>query len=97
MTCSADQWFSEGVSNPFPASLEDFTLCWLLLDPFPEFSVADGLRPSNPKDSAKAGNVWIFFSVAALVLHVSAPHSRACFTLVFKILILMFMVRIGKV
>ena len=46
---------SRGVSNPSPASLEDFIFCWLLLGPFPEFSVADGLGPSDPKDSSKAG------------------------------------------
>ena len=40
---------------PSPASVEDFILCWLLLGLFPEFSVADGLKPSDPKDSSKAG------------------------------------------
>ena len=29
--------------------------CWLLLGPFLEFSVADGLKPSDPKASSKAG------------------------------------------
>ena len=41
-------------------------------------------------------NVWIFFSVVAVVLHVSAPYSRAGFTVVLKILILMLMVRLGE-
>ena len=44
-------------------------------------------------------NVWIFFGVAAVVLHVSAPCSRTGFTVVFKILILilMLMVRLAEV
>ena len=46
---------SEGVSNPSTPSLEDFIFCCLLLGPFPELSVADGFRPSDPKDSSKAG------------------------------------------
>ena len=37
-------------------------------------------------------NVWIFFSVAAMVIHVSALYSRTGFTVVLKILILMLMV-----
>ena len=47
LMCGTGHWLSEGVSNPSPASLEDFTFCWLLLDPFPEFSVADGLNYLN--------------------------------------------------
>ena len=43
------------MSNPSPESLWEFIFCWLLLGPFPKFSVADGLRPSDPKDSSKAG------------------------------------------
>ena len=39
-------------------------------------------------------SVWIFFSVAAVVLHVSAPYSRTGFTVVLMILILMLMVRL---
>ena len=45
----------EGVSNLSPASLDDFIFCWLLLGLFPEFFVANDLRPSHPKDSSKAG------------------------------------------
>ena len=41
-------------------------------------------------------DVWIFFSVAAVVPHVSAPHSRAGFAVVLNILILMLMVRLGE-
>ena len=41
-------------------------------------------------------NVRISFSVTAAVLHVSAPYSRACFTVVLKILIFMLMVRLGR-
>ena len=68
MTCDTGHWLSEGVSDPSPGSLEDFIFCWLLLGPFPEFSVAGGLRPSDSKDyqSQVLMNVWIF-SVAALV------------------------------
>ena len=55
LTCDTGHWLLEGVSNPFLASLEDFIFCWLLLVPFPEFSVADGLRPLDPKDFSKAG------------------------------------------
>ena len=55
MTCDTGQWISEGVSSPPLASLEDLILYWLLLGPFPEFSVADGVRPSDPKDSSMAG------------------------------------------
>ena len=40
-------------------------------------------------------NLWVFFSVAAVVLSVSAPYSRTGFTVVLKILILMFMFRFG--
>ena len=40
---------------PSPASLEDLIFCWLLLGPLSEFSVAGGLRPSDPKDSSKVG------------------------------------------
>ena len=54
-TCNTGHWLSEGESNPSPASVEDFIFCWLLLGPFPEFSVADGLRSSDPKGSSKAG------------------------------------------
>ena len=50
--CDTGHWLSEHVSIPSPASLEDLIFCWLLVGPFPEFSVADGLRPS---DSFKAG------------------------------------------
>ena len=39
-------------------------------------------------------NVLIFFSVAAVVLHVSAPHSRTGFTVV--ILMLTLMVRLSE-
>ena len=42
-------------------------------------------------------NVWIVFSVAVVDLHVSAPYSWTCFTVVFKILNLMLMVRLGDV
>ena len=41
-------------------------------------------------------NVWIFFSVASVVLHVSALYSWTDFTMELKILILMFMVRSGE-
>ena len=40
--------------------------------------------------------VWIFFSVAGVILHVSAANSRAGFTVVLKILILMLMIRLGE-
>ena len=53
--CDTGHWLSESVSNPSPASLEDFIFCRLLLGPFPEFFVADGLRPSNLEESSKAG------------------------------------------
>ena len=53
--CDTCHWLLEGVSNPSPASVEDFIFCCLLLGPFPELSVADGLRPSDPKDSSEAG------------------------------------------
>ena len=55
LTSDAGHCLSEGVSKPSPVSLEDFIFCWLLLGPFPEFSVADGLRPSDPKDSSETG------------------------------------------
>ena len=41
-------------------------------------------------------DVWIFFSVAVLVLHVSAPYSRTGFTVVLNILLSMLMVRLGE-
>ena len=63
------------MSNPSTASLEDLIFCWLLVGPFPEFSIADGLRPSGWKYSSEAG-------VAAVVLHVSAPHTRTALTVV---------------
>ena len=53
LTCSAGHWFSEGVSSPSSASLEDLIFCWLF-GPFPELSVVEGLRPSDPKKSFKA-------------------------------------------
>ena len=37
----------------------------------------------------------IFFGVAAVVFHVSAPYNRTAFTVVLKILMLMLMVRLG--
>ena len=43
------------MSNPSLESLGDFIFSWMLLGPFPEFSVVDGLRPSDPKDSSRAG------------------------------------------
>ena len=54
-TCDTGHLLSEGVSNPSPASLDDFIFCWLLLGPLPKFSVADGPRTSDPKDSSEAG------------------------------------------
>ena len=42
-------------------------------------------------------NVWIFFSVAAMVFHASASYSRTSFTVVLKILILILMVKFGEV
>ena len=56
LTCGTDHWFSGGGggSNPSPTSLENFIFCWFLLGQFPKFSAADGLRPSDPKDSSKA-------------------------------------------
>ena len=97
-TCDTGHWLSEGVSNPSPAPLEDFIFCWLLLGPFPEFSVADGLRPSDRRILLRQVlmNVWNFFSVTAVVLHVSAPSSRTGFTVVLEIPILMLMVRLGE-
>ena len=41
-------------------------------------------------------NVLIFFSIAAVVRHVSAPDSRTGFTAVLKILTLMLMIRLGE-
>ena len=97
MTCDTGHWLS-GESNPYPASLEDFIFFWLSLSPFPEFSVVDGRRPSDPKDSAKAGvdEYLDLLQCRALVLHVSVPHSRTDFAVVLKILILMLMVRLGE-
>ena len=40
--------------------------------------------------------VWIFFSVAGVVYHVSAPYSRTGSTLLFKILILKLMVWLSE-
>ena len=48
--CDTGHWPLEGVSNLSQAPLEDVIFCWLLLGPFSEFSVAGGLRPSDPKD-----------------------------------------------
>ena len=41
-------------------------------------------------------NIWIFFSMAAVALHVSAPYSRTGFTVVSMIGILMLMARVGE-
>ena len=61
-----DHWLSDGVSNPYPASLEDL-ICCLLLGPFPDFSVADGLKPSDPKESSKEGiDECEYYSVSQL-------------------------------
>ena len=59
----------------------------LLLGLFPEVSITDGLRPSDPKDSSKACvddclGLLQCRSHAAMVLHALAPHSRTCFTVV---------------
>ena len=54
MVCT-DHWFSEDVPNSSPMSLVDLIFCWLLLGPFPEFSVADGLRSLEPNYSSKVG------------------------------------------
>ena len=45
----------EGCISLSPASLGDFIFCCLLLGPFPQSSVAGGLRRWDPKDSSKAG------------------------------------------
>ena len=55
LTRDTGHCLSESVSNLYPVSLEEFIFCWLLLGLFPQFSVADGLRPSDLKDSSEAG------------------------------------------
>ena len=55
LTCDTGHWLSGSVSSPLSASVENFIFCLLLLSLFPEFSVADGLRPSDAKESSKAG------------------------------------------
>ena len=55
-----------------------------MLGPFSEFSVAEGPRPSDSKDSFKAGvdDCFDFLHVAAVVLHATAPYSRTGFIVV---------------
>ena len=74
-------WPSEGVSNPSPVSFEDLIFRLFLLGPFPEFSVADGRRPLDPKDFSGQVlmNISIFFSVTAIVFFVSSPYTRTGF------------------
>ena len=48
--CSTNRWPAEGVSDPSPSSFEDLIFCWRLFGLFPEFCVADALRPSDTKD-----------------------------------------------
>ena len=99
LTCDTGCWLSEGVSSPSPVSLEDFIFYWFSLGPFPELSVADGLRPSDPKDSSKAGVGECLDRLQCRsrgILHVSAPYSRTGFTVVLKILILILMAGLGE-
>ena len=100
LTCDARHWHSEGVSNPSPASLEDFIFFWLLLAPFPDFSLlllmVSGHRIRRILLLQLLMNFWNFFGVAAVVLRVSAPYSRIGFTVVSKILILMLMPRLDE-
>ena len=96
--CNTGHWLSDGVSSPSPVSLVDFIFCWLLSDPFPEFSVAEGLRPSDPKDSSNEGvdEYLDLIQCRSHRLHISALYSRTGSTVVLKILILMLMVRVGE-
>ena len=55
MTCGTVHWLSEGVSSPSKASSGDLIFCWLLLGPFPELPVDEGLKPSDPKDFLETG------------------------------------------
>ena len=93
LVCRVLCWFAEFSVGLQSSLLVCRVLCW-----FAEFSVADGLRPSDLKILLRQVlmTVWIFFSVAAIVLHVSAPYSRADFSVVLMILILMLMVRLGE-
>ena len=91
-------WLSESASNLCPASLEEFIFCWLLLVPFSEFSGVDNLKPENQTNPCKAGaDECPDFFLAVTVFffpHPSAPQSRAGFTVVLMILVLMLMVRL---
>ena len=100
LTCSTGHWLSEGMPSPSRASLEDLIFCWWLLGPFPEYPVADGLRPAYLKESFTAGvmNLGIFFGVAVnAVLRVSVPSNRTRFTVTLKILSLLLMVMLDGV
>ena len=66
MTCGAGHLLSGDESSPPPASLQELIFCWLLLGPFPEFSVADDHRPSDSKDSSFF--FFFFFFVPQLYL-----------------------------
>ena len=53
--CGAGHWLFESVSTPSPVALEDL-IYWLLLGLLSEFSVVDGLTPSNPKYKFQISN-----------------------------------------
>ena len=91
LICGTGHWLSEGVSNPSPVSLEDLIFCWLLLGPFSEFSFADGLRPSDPKDSSMAG-----VDECLDLLQCHSCDSPCISSGLKKILMLMLMVRLGE-
>ena len=58
--------------DKFQALLEDLIFCWFWFGPCPEFSVADGLKPLDPKDCSKAGvdECLDLLQSSAVVLHV---------------------------
>ena len=64
-----------------------------MLGPYAEFSVTDGLRPSDPNDFSEA-TVAECLDLLQCSSHVSALDSS---TVVVKILILMLMVKLGEV
>ena len=98
LICGTGHWLTKGVSNPSPASLEDVIFCWLLLGPFPEFSVADGLRPSDPKDSSKAcvDECLDLLQCRNRSFPCFSSMQQDRFTVVLQILIFMLVVRIGE-
>jgi len=95
MSGDAVSRFPEGLANPAPPSLKDFspTGCCLLLFHSSILLMVTGHLVLTICLRQMLMNVWILFMVEAFVLHVSAPYRSIGFTIILKSLILRWMVK----